>query len=477
MVVGEKVAKSVVLIMLSLFVLSLASASIAISPVTNVNTVGYPGEILTYKVTMYNVGNETNETISLFGATFEDNFGNSLVQMTIQPSSSKEVIIKYQIPGGFNPGSVSPQIAVFDSNGVQFTSIQLQGKVLAIPPKYSTTQITEALVLQNGLVGQIDPRDSFDIKLITYNPSVSTVVSITVTSGFELVYSQTIQIKNGTGSAEINGLQIPEDTIPGDYPFTVTVRMPDGTTPTKVSAISVKGYSSCELKEESSIGLFGRNYKATVSNPGTEVMTCNVQSSYSNIESGLLTDPTQGATISAGKITWTLNVGAGESKVVGYSVNYIPLVAIPFFVILLGFSFWYFTRKMEITKELIDFKLYPGTSDLKIQVRVKNLSGAPYKDVSVTEMLPAFVKEIKEFGTAKGSVEKHGKHNVIVWKLIELMPHEERVFSYKVRTSVEIIGKMIFPTTIVSFLDSNGQKHREESGPLIVEVQETKYKG
>jgi hypothetical protein len=36
---------------------------------------------------------------------------------------------------------------------------------------------------------------------------------------------------------------------------------------------------------------------------------------------------------------------------------------------------------------------------------------------------------------------------------------------------------MIFPQAIVTFYDQAGKKHTETSGPLVVEVQESKYTG
>ena len=477
MVAGEKIAKLFGLIVLGLLVLSISNAEIAISPPTNINTVGYPGEILEYSVTIYNVGT-SNETLSMFGAEIKDaDTLTALGEINIAPSSSINVIISYQIPSGINPGSITPQISIFNSSGIQFTSIQLQGTVLAIPPKYSSTQISEALFLQNGLAGSVDPRYPFDIKLLTFNPAVSTTVKINILSPFTLNYPETVRIENGTSSIEIKNLTIPNNTIAGSYTLTISLNMPDSSTPLKTVAMNVKGYSDCSLKDESSIGIFGRNFKVAVTNPGTIDTTCTVESSYANIESALMSDPTDGAQITDGKITWTLVMHAGESRVVGYGVNYLPLVAIPFLVLVIGFSFWYFTRKLVITREVIDHKFYQGFTELKIQIHIKNPSKQDYKEVIIRDVLPAFVKEVKEFGTAQGSVEKHGKHRVVQWELKELKAGQEHVFNYRLRTSVEILGKMIFPQAIVTFYDQAGKKHTETSGPLVVEVQESKYTG
>lgn len=476
MVVGENLKKIALLIILGIFIISISNAEIAISPVKNINTVGYPGSILTYQVTIYNVGT-SNDTISFFGAEIVDaSTGQTITQLTLSPGQSKDVIINYQIPPGFSPGSISPQISVFNSSGVQFASIQLQGTVLAIPPTYSTTQITDLLVLQNGVVGPVDPREPFDIYIIVSNPSKATVAQLSIESQFTLNYPPTVQVKNGTDTIKVSNLLIPNNTEPGNYSFTANILMPDKTKLTKTGTIVVKGYSSCDLKESSSIGIFGRTYQATVTNYGTEARTCVVESSFSNIERGLITEPTQGAEITDSKIKWTFTLNPNEGRVVKYSVNYVPLVAIPFVVILLVFTFWYLTRKIEISRELIDYKLYAGAYDLKIQIRVKNLSGQDYKEVSVKEILPSFVKEVREFGTAEGKIEKHGKGHAIVWNIKELKAHEERIFSYKIRTAVEVIGKMIFPETVVSYYDSTGKHHKEVSGPLVIEIEETKKK-
>jgi len=477
MVAGEKIVKVLGLVVLGLLMLSISNAEVAIGAPTNINTVGYPGEILKYIVTIYNVGS-TNDTLSMFGAEIKDaDTELALGEINIAPSSSRNILILYQIPSGINPGSITPQISIFNSSGIQFTSIQLQGTVLAIPPKYSSTQITQVLFLQNGLAGSVDPRYPFDIRLLTFNPAVSTVVTMNILSPFALNYPATVKINNGTSSIELKNLTIPSDTIAGSYTLTIRLSMPDDSTPINTVAMNVKGYSDCILRDESSIGIFGRTFDVTVTNPGTVNTTCTVESSYANIETALMSDPTDGAQISDGKVTWALAMSAGTSRVVGYGVNYLPLVAIPFLVLLIGFSFWYFTRKMIITREVIDHKFYQGFTELKLQIHIKNPSMQDYKEVIIRDVLPAFVKEVKEFGTAQGSVQKHGKHRVVQWELKELKAGQEHVFNYKIRTSVEILGKMIFPKAIVTFYDHTGKIHTEVSGPLVVEVQESKYKG
>ena len=66
-------------------------------------------------------------------------------------------------------------------------------------------------------------------------------------------------------------------------------------------------------------------------------------------------------------------------------------------------------------------------------------------------------------------VSKQGM-KAVKWELDTLKAKEERIFSYKIRTSVEVIGKMNFPPTTIDYVNFKGEKTQESSNVLTVEV-------
>jgi hypothetical protein len=108
--------------------------------------------------------------------------------------------------------------------------------------------------------------------------------------------------------------------------------------------------------------------------------------------------------------------------------------------------------------------------DLKMQISIKNMKNKTLKNVVVLEHIPPLIREVKDFGTMKGEIVKIKGKRYIKWVIDELKPKEELFLSYKVRTSLEVIGDLVFDPTEVRYMDNDKEK-TVKSNVLIVSTE------
>jgi len=361
-------------------------------------------------------------------------------------------------------------LLLFDDNKNQLNiSVLLPVRIIynETTPLYSKVIVSNVAVDQSGQNLTIDPRQPFTISFTINNPIEKRTINPSVTGASGL--PETIAVEKGTSTITFSNLQLTTNN-PGNQTLQISLPFPDYTVVAPVK-IEVQGFSNCVTKEDVSSSIFGKTYTATVTNEGTVATECKVITAISGIEKNLITDVTSDYLSTTTGLEWKMNMNSGDTKVFSYSVSYAPLIAIPFVVIFIGAAIWYFTRKIDIKKELVSAKRHPGFMFLKMQVHVKNLSGDEMAQVKIYEPLPAFIKEVKDFGTIIGTEVKKNNKRTIKWEVDTLKPKEERIFSYTVRTSIEVLGKMDFDPTIVEYVNKQGGKIEASGNTLTIEVE------
>lgn len=446
---------------LTLLIFSSAKAELT-TGVEGFKTEGRVGEVLSYKVTFHNLGAE-EMYISLFvvAEVEPDAF-------TLPSGGTQAVYVNYTIPSQTPPGTLFVPVKLFDKNGIEYNySIILQGQVLEPTYPFSVVRMSEVSSSTTGA----NTETPFNLNFVLTGVPKNTTAAVNIDAPFELTYRKSLNLVSGRNEVTVPDIIIAANAVPGNQEIKISVSFSDGTVLQKYFTLNVAGYSKCETSSSLSSNFVIKKYTATVSNPGSSAATCSVSTELSSVEKMLLSDVTKGYTFTNEKLSWAIEVPAGKSATIGYTVNYVPVVILPFVIIIIALLFWYFTRKMEIVRELVDYKLYPGYMDLKVQVHVRNLSNQHYRHVRIKEPLGAYVKEVKEFGTAAGQVEVEHKKKIIVWEVEELKPKEERVFNYKIRTSVEVLGQINFAPTVVEYVTLSGERRTDYAPVFSVEVE------
>ena len=431
-----------------------------------INGTARPGETLEYTIFVTNVGSKPIDVSmnTLFPGTPEITPN----RFVIQPRQKQEVYVGITIHETDRPRNVNIKILFFDRDaGSSLGSINLEGRVIEPLEPFKTVTV-DYVGIEPSVV---DPREEVLIRFRVNNPVETTTVPVIVTSdikGFE-TYSTMMEISEGINYYEIHDLEIPEETVSGEYTFNIQLKFSELTIAERSLPVELSGYTLCRIEESGETSLFGRFYTASVRNMGTEETVCVVSTPMSSAERILVKEATEGYAFEDGKIIWSVSLESNQKTEVEYYVSFVPLLALPFLILATFGLYWYFTRKMWIKKELIDYKRHSGFMDLKIQLRLKNLTNKELLNVKAFDPIPAFIKEVRDYGTIPGKIKKREGRKVVEWDVGDLKPKEERVFSYKVRTSLEVLGNINFTPAEVEFSDEKG-KGSAKSNVLTIAV-------
>jgi len=469
MVNSKKVLMLFILTMAFFSILSVAKADLGdISYKVNViNDKAAPGEKLEYNVSLMNGGSDPVKlSLNILFTGITELTPNAF---TLQPGDSKTVHIALTIKSSQKPGRVLINLFVFDDKGNSINPpIYLQGEILKSPKLFENVKINKIQIEPDVL----NPQTPFNISFEVYNPVEKIVVPLEIVSddGFKyVVQNQTVE--EGKSTISLYNVSLPSDMPPGNHTFTVKLIFAKDVVSESSVVSEVSSYAKCVIVDSKNVTMFGKSYIANVKNIGTKGTTCVVSSQITGVEKMLLRKATEGYTFEGNKIIWNVPVKANSEVVIKYNVSYVPILLIPFLIIAGIGGAWYLTRKVTIKKELVDYKRYQGFMDLKIQLKIKNLTNTELKDVKIYDSLPAFIKEVRDYGTIPGKVKKKGKSKIVEWELDSIKPKEERVLSYKIRTSLEVLGKIIFKPAKVEYKDNKGIKREENSNILTIEIE------
>ena len=421
----------------------------------NIKDTGYPGDTLQYQLLIIN-DESTTKSISIFipsaqGPTISPNNFN------LAPGEKQTVNISYNIPLSTNPGSYFLAIRV---NG-EDTNLHLQINVLR--PVYSYKNITVSSVRMNP----IDPRYGGTMQVIIKNPLESVNGKIILSTPFG---NQTKNLYIVKGRSTVNfEIKIPPKTKPGKYDYSISILV-KGIKNVYNGKMDILGYTICDIKKYEDSNIFYDRVKYEVANAGTKKGVCTVSTVLSSTSRLLLGYASPGFKKFDSKIIWGKELNPGEKTQVSYEVDYYGIYIAIAIGVAAAILYWIFSKIIVVKKSLIDYKKGRGFMDLKMQIRLKNTRGREIKDVEVLEHIPPLVREVKEFGTMKGEIVKKKGRRYIKWKIESLKPKEELFLSYKIRTSLEVIGEIVFDPTIVKWKE-NGKEREAKSNVLIVGIE------
>jgi hypothetical protein len=173
---------------------------------------------------------------------------------------------------------------------------------------------------------------------------------------------------------------------------------------------------------------------------------------------------------------WKIDLGAGEHVSIPMNTNYrIPLVVLVLLIIGVVLYVMY-KNPLAITKSASNVVLHEGSlSGLKVTLVVKNLGAKPLRDVHITDEIPSITnieKEV-EMGTLKPTQMLRGRKGrvFVKWTLSELESKEERLISYKIRSTLNIVGTFTLARAKASFL-VGGKKRMSYSNSYRVGSEE-----
>ncbi len=200
-----------------------------------------------------------------------------------------------------------------------------------------------------------------------------------------------------------------------------------------------------EAKEYWSEEFLVKEYSVTIMNKGNAVATGNWETPITQMSSFFLTS--EGNELIGDRantrVSWNYEIPVGDEATFSYRISYLPLfVAVILILVALSMLGIYYMSRYRLVKSIEKKK----DGYISIELAIKNKTGKVQKNVVLEDHIPVPFMLSREFGTMKPSAVKQHKDKLNdIWKFEELQPKEERMLSYKMKSKIEVEGKILIP--------------------------------
>jgi len=89
--------------------------------------------------------------------------------------------------------------------------------------------------------------------------------------------------------------------------------------------------------------------------------------------------------------------------------------------------------------------------EIIVSLDVRNRSLGEVKDVAVRDSVPSVAEVVERFETIRPTVKRTTTGTALIWKFDALKAGEERVLTYRIKPTVEILGTLRLPAASVMF--------------------------
>lgn len=168
--------------------------------------------------------------------------------------------------------------------------------------------------------------------------------------------------------------------------------------------------------------------------------------------------------------TWQFNLEPGKTYNINIETNFrTPLIALIVIILLIIISYNLISSQVTLKKKVLTIKAGEGISEMKVLLILNN-KGSKVRHVRVIDYLPSMVKAPVEYTTIKPSKIKKSdtKGLMLIWDIPELIKGEERIISYRIKSKVHVIGKLLIPRAVCRYRKKSGKAAIARSNRIML---------
>ena len=294
----------------------------------------------------------------------------------------------------------------------------------------------------------IDPGPT-DINLIVKNTGALGQVDLTGTFSTPFSESRSFDI----GALDIEDakilwqgiLDVPYNTKPDIYPFTFTIFQDGEEVSRKIKYVNVLEKETVRADDSIRKNFLQQKHIVTLTNVGNTNAGNSYEIQMSTLDRIFTTSKPVAETsnLQVGQqLSWDYELAQGETTTITYLISYIPILEIALSIVLLFYIVaWYYRQDVGIVKEIESH----GNS-LKVKLTARGSSRNMLKSVILEDYVPTPLKLQDNFGSVHPTAVKKESGKVrVVWRIDNLYPGDEKVFTYTMKSSLGLIGDVLLP--------------------------------
>ena len=161
-------------------------------------------------------------------------------------------------------------------------------------------------------------------------------------------------------------------------------------------------------------------------------------------------------------LTWNIPVRPEQTITVQVVHNYLSIFWLLVLAVLGLLLYSMMKSPIQTKKDAVVVGVTEGgISEIRVVIHIKNISSKRYKTINVIDTIPKLAQFVPEKDDAFAATrlylnQKEG--SVIKWTVDSLEKYEERIFTYRLRSKLSILGGLTLPRTLVRFTDEQQEQ-------------------
>jgi len=449
----KKLVLSIILLLAFSLSINVAHAQIEVTSESGTRQV-YHTDLAEYKIKVTN-NQDFKDSIKVRAVDIEYGqlmfpYGNIAI---LNPGQSKIIPVVFSPPRDVKIGSYALEIlAISTTDPSVRASTYLRFDILSENPQLDVTIASRKELSPGELEVNVIVKNS---GIISQHNVTGKIRLLNQEDGFALDF-----IKSGDTQIVFNKIYTIPSNYLGGHEIIVELYQNGNFLSEKRDTLSILPNEDLEILTNPAKGILSFANTITITNKGNVEVADRYVAPITSLKKHFLSAspvPLVKDNEEATQLVWTYSLSPGESITLAYKVSYLPLVLICLLIIGGAFAYTkYFMIPYSVEKQAA--KDPSGENAIKINILVRNNTNTSVKSVKLTDIVPTPLKLVEDFGTAVPDVIKRedGKVNMF-WNLGGFAPQEERLISYKVRSSLSILGRLTIPSAKIKVKPEQGR--------------------
>ncbi|HIH39792.1 TPA: hypothetical protein HA219_03665 [Candidatus Woesearchaeota archaeon] len=304
----------------------------------------------------------------------------------------------------------------------------------------------------------IDPARTNSVKVLIKNPYPVHMINVSVSANSKFLNKDIIVDIPPKSDKVIEFSLNLDSTTPKQEDLVTVLVTQNGREMAFIEKIlSIKEYR-LPYKQDISVEkvFLGKVHKYTFTNTENSQKTQDVMIQKMLTPAFLITNPSAGTEVFDDKIyfIWkSVTLNPNESYSVTIKEDYRQYVIAVLAIILVLILYFGFRSPIIIKKKAYAIhRKDTGNNEMKVVLYVKNRSFRTLEKVRVLDRLPGIHRVEEDFGPGTPEPKYRKSHEEIIldWDII-LSPKEERIFTYKVKSALPLVGEFTLKPCVVQY--------------------------
>ena len=436
------------LIFLVIFLLSLAAVSALQAEYEPIQNEALPGDSVSY---LLHLNNNEENSASVTIRSLEPSWIMTPETQTINLRSNekRDITLSFAPLGKLPPGSYGIKLGVFVNSATRIERLII-AKVLDYK-KVITADFSSLPV--------IDPKRTTLARL-----KVKNIRNVALDNMDLVVKSPHFEISQKLSLAKMEEreiefpIRIPDNIHKDDYQMNIKISLNDNLMLDKPFTYTVGEYSDVKelIEDDSSFLVSGET--VTLRNNGNNIVNQAYTKDFDYIAYKLSSfnpevskmDKVDGIY----RVYWNYNLQPGESKIIGYKVNYRWPTFILILIILAVALVYVFRMKnsIVISKKVLGMHAPQGGSVhvMKVVINIKNRGNMAVNKVRIIDRVPNTIKAPAQFVSMRPNhIKAVPDGSVMVWDVHNIKRGEEKIISYRIEGRLS--SNIVLPSAVAKY--------------------------